>query len=37
MKTNVNFQSYFFQFSVEWEMFQIKFTEKIKKHFFNIQ
>jgi hypothetical protein len=32
MKTNIHFWSYFAQLFLEWEMFQIKFIEKIKTH-----
>ena len=32
MKTNINFWSYLAQFFLEWEMFQTKDVEKIKKH-----
>jgi hypothetical protein len=32
MKTNIHFWSYFTQFVLEWEMYQTKFTEKIKTH-----
>jgi hypothetical protein len=33
MKTYVHFLSYLAQFFLEWEMFHIKFVEKIKTHF----
>jgi len=32
MKTNVHFLSYLAHFSLEWEMFQTKVVDKIKKH-----
>ena len=32
MKTNIYFLSYLTEFPLEWEMFQIKFVEKIKTH-----
>jgi len=32
MTNNINFLSYFVQFFLEWEMFQTKVVEKIKKH-----
>ena len=33
MKTGINFSSHLAQFLVEWEIFKVKFAEKIKKHF----
>jgi len=38
MKTDIHFLSYLAQFSLEWEMFQTKFVQKIKTHIliFNI-
>ena len=32
MKTNINLRWYEAQFFLEWEMFQIKFVEKIKTY-----
>ena len=32
MKTNVHFWSYLAHFLLEWEMFEIKFVEKIKTY-----
>jgi hypothetical protein len=32
VKTNIHFLSYFSRFFLQWEMFQIKFVEKIKIH-----
>ena len=32
MKTFLNLWQYLTEFFLEWEMFQIKFVEKIKKH-----
>ena len=32
MKTNIHFLSNFTQFFLEWEIFQTKFVDKIKKH-----
>jgi hypothetical protein len=32
MKTNIHFWSYLAQFFLEWEMFQTKVVEKIKRH-----
>ena len=32
MQTNVHLWKYLAEFSLEWEMFQTKFLQKIKKH-----
>ena len=32
MKTNIHFLLYFTHFYLEWEMFRVKFVEKIKTH-----
>jgi hypothetical protein len=34
MKTNIHFKNYLAHFLLEWEMFETKFIEKTKTHFF---
>ena len=37
MNTNIHFWSYLAQFFLEWEMFQTKVVEEIKKNEFGVQ